>query len=59
MDGKALAERVRAEVKEDVKKGTTAVKRRVAVARCNDGKFSYTRTNTCSDHGGIKERLKN
>jgi hypothetical protein len=46
------------EVADGAKKGTTAVKRRVAVAKCNDGAFSYTRTNTCSDHGGIAERLK-
>jgi hypothetical protein len=45
-------------VSEGAQKGTKAVKRRVAVAVCNDGKYSYTQTNTCSDHGGIKERLK-
>jgi hypothetical protein len=55
--GRAARESGR-EVKAEVKKGTRAAKRRVAVAMCNDGKYSYTRTNTCSDHGGIKERLK-
>jgi hypothetical protein len=46
------------EVADEVKRGTRATQRRVAVAVCADGKYSYTRKNTCSDHGGVKERLK-
>ena len=68
-EGKDAAGKSLSELKTDVKKGANAVadktkkatratKRRVAVALCNDGAYSYTRTNTCSDHGGIKERLK-
>jgi hypothetical protein len=41
-----------------VKQGALNVKRRVAVARCKDGAYSYTTQNTCNHHGGVKERLK-
>jgi hypothetical protein len=46
------------EVADGVKRGTRATERRVAVAVCADGAYSYTHKNTCSDHGGIRERLK-
>ena len=41
-----------------VKQGAVNVKRKVAVARCNDGAYSYTTQDTCNHHGGVKERLK-
>jgi hypothetical protein len=46
------------EVADGVQRGARAVQRRVAVAVCADGAFSYTHRSTCSDHGGIRERLK-
>jgi hypothetical protein len=55
---KQVATKAASDVSQGVKKGTRKAKRKTAVALCNDGKYSYTRTNTCSDHGGIKERLK-
>jgi uncharacterized protein DUF3761 len=45
-------------VGDGVKKTAAKAKRNVAVARCNDGEYSYTTRNTCSDHGGVKERLR-
>ena len=46
------------EVGQAVKKGSIKAKRKVAVARCQDGAYSHTTQNTCNHHGGVKERLK-
>ena len=46
------------EVKRSIKRSAKKVKRKVAVARCNDGRYSYTHHKTCSNHGGIRERLR-
>lgn len=41
-----------------VKEKTSKANKKVAVAQCNDGVYSYTKKNTCSKHGGIKVRYK-
>ena len=46
------------QVKEGVKDGARRFKRTVAVARCNDGEYSYTHHKTCNHHGGVKEKLR-
>ena len=46
------------EVKEAVKDGARQFKRTVAVARCNDGEYSYTHHRTCNHHGGVREQLR-
>ena len=45
-------------VKTGAKNKTANAKRKGAVARCNDGVYSYTRKNTCNKHGGIRTRYK-
>ncbi len=45
-------------VGDSIHRGATTVKRKVAVAQCRDGRYSYTHHHTCSDHGGIKTRLR-
>jgi hypothetical protein len=46
------------QVKEGVKSGARQFKRSVAVARCNDGEYSYTHHLTCNHHGGVREQLR-
>ena len=41
-----------------VKEKTSKTNKKVAVAQCNDGVYSYTKKNTCSKHGGVKVRYK-
>ena len=46
------------EAKREVKKTVRKAKRKLAVAECNDGRYSYTHHKTCNKHGGIKQRLR-
>jgi hypothetical protein len=46
------------EVKKEVKSTAKKTKRKLAVAECNDGRYSYTHHKTCNHHGGIKTRLR-
>ena len=46
------------EAKNEVKSTTRKTKRKLAVAECNDGRYSYTRHKTCNHHGGVKTRLR-
>ena len=46
------------ETKNSIKRGAAKTKRKLAVAQCNDGRYSYTRHKTCNKHGGIRERLR-
>lgn len=47
-----------AEAKQGIKRGTADVKRKLAVAQCNDGRYSYTHHLTCNHHGGVKRRFR-
>ena len=47
-----------AESKRGIKNAVRRLKRKIAVAECNDGRYSYTHHKTCNKHGGIKERLR-
>jgi|SRR5947209_2154524 len=47
-----------AESKRGIKNVVRKLKRKMAVAECNDGRYSYTHHKTCNKHGGIKERLR-
>ena len=47
-----------AEAKQSIKNTARKAKRKVAVAECNDGRFSYTHHKTCNKHGGVKNRLR-
>ena len=44
--------------KAGVKDGAHKFKRSVAVARCNNGEYSYTHHATCNHNGGVRERLR-
>jgi hypothetical protein len=46
------------EVKRGVKSGAAQVSRGLAVAQCNDGRYSYTHHLTCNHHGGVKKRFR-
>jgi hypothetical protein len=46
------------EVKKSVKEGAAKTKRALAVARCNDGRYSYTHHKTCNEHGGVQKRFR-
>ena len=46
------------QLKAGVKSGAQQVKRSVAVARCNNGKYSYTHHQTCNHNGGVREQLR-
>lgn len=46
------------EVKKEVKRTAKKTKRKLAVAECNDGRYSYTHHKTCNHHGGVKTRLR-
>ena len=64
-DFKNDAKQAGAEIKGGAKSAATSVKektskanKKAAVAQCNDGVYSYTKKNTCSEHGGVKVRYK-
>ena len=44
--------------KASVKSGAQQFKRSIAVARCNNGEYSYTHHKTCNKNGGVRERLR-
>ena len=46
------------EVKKSAKSGAAKTKRKLAVAQCNDGRYSYTHHKTCNEHGGVKKRFR-
>jgi hypothetical protein len=46
------------QLKAGVKDGARQFKHSVAVARCNDGEYSYTHHTTCNHHGGVREQLR-
>ena len=46
------------QLKAGVKSGAQQFKRSVAVARCNNGEYSYTHHKTCNYNGGVRERLR-
>ena len=46
------------QLKAGVKSGAQRVKRSVAVARCNNGEYSYTHHETCNHNGGVREKLR-
>ena len=46
------------QVKQGVKDGARQFKRGVAVARCNNGEYSYTHHKTCNHNGGVREQLR-
>ena len=46
------------EIKYGVKNGAAKAKRKLAVAKCNDGRYSYTQYRTCNHHGGVKQRFR-
>ena len=60
-DGRQAKQEIKSdarEVKKSVKRTAAKTKRSLAVAQCNDGRYSYTRRNTCSRHGGVRTRLR-
>ena len=46
------------QLKAGVKSGAQQFKRSVAVARCNNGEYSYTHHKTCNHNGGVREQLR-
>ena len=46
------------QLKAGVKDGAHQFRRSVAVARCNNGEYSYTHHETCNHNGGVRERLR-
>jgi hypothetical protein len=46
------------EVKQGIKNGAAKIKRDLAVAQCNDGRYSYTHHLTCNHHGGVRRRFR-
>lgn len=46
------------EAKQEIKSSARKVKRKLAVAVCNDGRYSYKTYHTCSNHGGVRTRLR-
>jgi len=46
------------QLKVGVKSGAQQFKRSIAVARCNNGEYSYTHHKTCNRNGGVRERLR-
>ena len=46
------------EVKQGIKNGAAKMKRDLAVAQCNDGRYSYTHHLTCNHHGGVRRRFR-
>ena len=45
-------------IKQGIKNGAAQAKRKLAVARCNDGQYSYTQYRTCNHHGGVKQQFR-
>ena len=46
------------QLKAGVKSGAQQLKRNVAVARCNNGEYSYTHHETCNHNGGVREQFR-
>jgi len=46
------------QLKAGIKDGAHQFRRSVAVARCNNGEYSYTHHETCNHNGGVRERLR-
>jgi len=46
------------QLKAGIKDGAHQFRRSVAVARCNNGEYSYTSYKTCNHNGGVRERLR-
>ena len=46
------------ELKQGIKNGAAKIKRDLAVAECNDGRYSYTHHLTCNHHGGVRKRFR-
>jgi hypothetical protein len=60
-DARAAKQEIKGEARETkakVKRGAHKTKRSLAVAECNDGRYSYTRHKTCNKHGGVKTQLR-
>jgi hypothetical protein len=60
-DGRQAGKEIKSdahEVKKSVKRGAAKTKRALAVAQCNDGRYSYTHHKTCNEHGGVRTRLR-
>src|SRR5688572_10299738 len=45
-------------IRESIRNGAANLKRDLAVARCNDGRYSYTHHHTCDRHGGVQQRFR-
>ncbi len=45
-------------IKEGIRNGAEKLKRDLAVAQCNDGRYSYTHHRTCNHHGGVKQQFR-
>ena len=46
------------QLKAGAKSGAQQFKRSIAVARCNNGEYSYTHHKTCNRNGGVREQLR-
>jgi hypothetical protein len=46
------------QIKYGIKNGAAQAKRKLAVAQCNDGQYSYTQYRTCNHHGGVSQRFR-
>lgn len=46
------------ETKQSVKSSAAKTKRKLAVAKCNDGRYSYTQHKTCNKHGGVMTKYR-
>ena len=60
-DAKQAKQNIKSGAKEmgqSIKSGAAQVKRKLAVAQCNDGRYSYTHHKTCNEHGGVKTQLR-
>ena len=44
-------------IKQGIKNGAAQAKRNLAVAQCNDGRYSCTHYRTCN-HGGVKQQFR-
>ena len=60
-DGKQAKKEIKSdarETKNSIKRGAAKTKRKLAVAQCNDGRYSYTHHKTCNQHGGVQKRFR-
>jgi hypothetical protein len=46
------------EIRQGIKNGAAKLKRDLAVAQCNDGRYSYTHHGTCNHHGGVRQQFR-